>query len=303
MINNKNPRPLPDFLGIGTQRSGTTWLYRHLSMHPEIWMPPIKEIHYFDRLYSSNRFGNTEKLFRDLKKRYQAYKSPAAMPENRRPNLRWDMIYFFRYPDIKWYSSLFIPGTAKITGEITPEYMRLDRKVVEKIYTHNPQLKIIFIMRDPIDRAWSAAIKYLAKTKRRDARTISDDEFLGFIQQRGTLLRSNYLRTLSIWESIFPAEQMHLEFYDEIQENPQEVLLRICEFLGIEASTAYTKKNLHKKIASTDRYKIKIPRAVEFTIAEAHIEQLGKLSQRFGGYPAKWLARSIKILKNYERHD
>ena len=38
----------PDFLCIGAQRSGTTWLYQNLRRHPEIWMPPAKEIHYFD---------------------------------------------------------------------------------------------------------------------------------------------------------------------------------------------------------------------------------------------------------------
>ena len=37
----------PQFLCIGAQRSGTTWLYRNLSKHPAVWMPPHKELHYF----------------------------------------------------------------------------------------------------------------------------------------------------------------------------------------------------------------------------------------------------------------
>ena len=41
----------PHFLGIGAQRAGTTWLHSTLASHPEIWMPRIKEIHYFDRKY------------------------------------------------------------------------------------------------------------------------------------------------------------------------------------------------------------------------------------------------------------
>ena len=39
---------LPDFLGIGAQKSGTTWLHHNLSQHPGVWMPPVKELHYFD---------------------------------------------------------------------------------------------------------------------------------------------------------------------------------------------------------------------------------------------------------------
>ncbi|AHY45759.1 Hypothetical Protein RradSPS_0476 [Rubrobacter radiotolerans] len=39
----------PHFIGIGAQKAGTTWLDRNLECHPGIWMPPRKEIHYFDR--------------------------------------------------------------------------------------------------------------------------------------------------------------------------------------------------------------------------------------------------------------
>jgi len=38
----------PDFLGIGAQKSGTTRLYQNLAAHPQIWMPPVKELHYLD---------------------------------------------------------------------------------------------------------------------------------------------------------------------------------------------------------------------------------------------------------------
>ena len=40
----------PDFLVIGAQRAGTTWLHRVLRQHPSLWLPPVKELHYFDRL-------------------------------------------------------------------------------------------------------------------------------------------------------------------------------------------------------------------------------------------------------------
>ncbi len=43
-------RLYPDFVGIGAQKAGTTWLYHNLRAHPEIWMPPRKEIHYFNRM-------------------------------------------------------------------------------------------------------------------------------------------------------------------------------------------------------------------------------------------------------------
>jgi hypothetical protein len=40
----------PDFLCVGAQKAGTSWLYHQLTLHPDFWMPPIKELHYFDTL-------------------------------------------------------------------------------------------------------------------------------------------------------------------------------------------------------------------------------------------------------------
>src|SRR5215471_17299234 len=40
----------PDFLCVGAHKAGTTWLYRQLDSHPDFWMPPVKELHYFDQL-------------------------------------------------------------------------------------------------------------------------------------------------------------------------------------------------------------------------------------------------------------
>src|SRR5690349_9661304 len=43
-------RAQPDFLCVGVHKGGTTWLYQQLDSHPDFWMPPLKELHYFDQL-------------------------------------------------------------------------------------------------------------------------------------------------------------------------------------------------------------------------------------------------------------
>ena len=45
----------PDFLCVGAQKGGTTWLYQQLDSHPDFWMPPVKELHYFDQLSRTKR--------------------------------------------------------------------------------------------------------------------------------------------------------------------------------------------------------------------------------------------------------
>src|SRR5438094_6624595 len=46
----------PDFLCVGAQKAGTSWLYRQLEPHPDFWMPPVKELHYLDNLNRARRF-------------------------------------------------------------------------------------------------------------------------------------------------------------------------------------------------------------------------------------------------------
>ena len=45
----------PDFLCVGAQKAGTSWLYRQLEPHPDFWMPPLKELHYLDSLHRTKR--------------------------------------------------------------------------------------------------------------------------------------------------------------------------------------------------------------------------------------------------------
>ena len=45
----------PDFLCVGAQKAGTSWLYRQLELHPDFWMPPVKELHYLDNLNRTKR--------------------------------------------------------------------------------------------------------------------------------------------------------------------------------------------------------------------------------------------------------
>ena len=46
----------PDFLCVGAQKAGTSWLYRQVEAHSDFWMPPMKELHYLDNLNRTRRF-------------------------------------------------------------------------------------------------------------------------------------------------------------------------------------------------------------------------------------------------------
>ena len=127
----------PDFLVIGAQRAGTTWLHRVLRQHPAL-LPPVKELHYFDRL--------------DIKRTILSPKERRRVGLKRLLSLDpWLIKYWFRHRDDKWYASLFRGAQARglIAGEITPAYATLNEKVLRRIQRMNEGIKLVFVMRGP----------------------------------------------------------------------------------------------------------------------------------------------------------
>ena len=120
---------LPDFMGIGFQRCGTSWLDDQLRRHPSVWLPSIKELHYFDardptRPIPSYRY-RTHVRWR-VRQYATAVKAGLQGRQARIPttasDLRWDLRYFTGRADDRWYASLFENAKARgsTVGEITP---------------------------------------------------------------------------------------------------------------------------------------------------------------------------------------
>lgn len=123
---------LPDFLIVGAAKSGTTSLHYYLKQHPQIFMPKVKELWFF------------------------AYRGepPSCIPLWLKDE--WGL----RFSDLSDYTRHFADaGENQIIGEISPIYLYRYEKTISNIkevyegkYKH---LKIIMILRNPIERAWS----------------------------------------------------------------------------------------------------------------------------------------------------
>ncbi len=131
---------------IGAQKAGTTWLYQNLRQHPEIWLPPIKEIHYFDR---SNRLLILDAL-RGQSERYMLWRwlEPAIQDMRKNPqHIGWYMEFFLSTRGDRWYEKLFQNATHQQAGDITPAYARLSLPQVQHVYQLLPNAKIIYMLR------------------------------------------------------------------------------------------------------------------------------------------------------------
>jgi hypothetical protein len=286
---------LPTFLGIGAPRAGTTWLHANLGKHPEIWLTPVKEVHYFDARQRGDPRGSFYR--RHLRKRVRRYGSVATYRERWRDGtllsqLAWDLHFFVPPRTNRWYRNIFRPGPGQIAGEITPAYSILKTQLVREIGEINPDLRVIYLLRDPVERSWSSAISELARRRGRSPEKITDQQLLRHFERTAHVLRTDYLRTFETWESVFGRDQMFVGFLDDIREDPGDLLIRLYRFLGVSDSEEHVPAGLSRKVNSSREYSTAIPEPVRIHLAELYLPQLQELSERFGEPATGWLRRA-----------
>ena len=235
-----NVKPL-DFIVIGVSKAGTTTLFQHLRHHPQIYIPPSKEVPFFSQ---DEWFERGWEWF---------------VKEN-----------FARAPlDACW-------------GTITPRYM-IDLRAVERIHNAMPKVKLIAILRNPIDRTFSYYRMRVRKgSENQDFETLARDQLnpesaaeartLPWHPETTSLcylVRSEYGRILRQYLSYFPPEQLKVLFIDDLKERPQFVLDSIVTCLGLEPG--YSPPDLNERYhAGGTRQKIPwlIPAARKITPAK-----------------------------------
>ena len=242
----------PDFLVIGAQKAGTTWLHRNLRNHPQTWMPR-NEVHYFDRKINDRSF------------------------------------------DDAWYASLFKKGRrrGKTIGEYTPSYSVIDRKLVAHAHKLMPEAKIIFSMRNPVERAWSQANMTLVK---RDGgvEDAGEEALRGMFDRQKAQLRTNYLRSLENWGAYYPPERIFVSFLEDIHFHPEKLLEDLYGFLGIDPEFRPEKMNKRINSRSSDV----MPTWAASYLAGVYRDIIRQLDERFGGYASFWRYSTERLIED-----
>jgi hypothetical protein len=225
--NSSLPGALPDFLIIGAQKSGTSSLYAYLRRHPQIRRARQKEVHFFDR-----QFG--------------------------RQGIDWYRGFFpARSSPSESHGSLPV----SITGEATPIYI-FHPLVPERVAETIPAVKLIAILRNPVDRAYSH-YHHERRAQREslsfgDALAAEDDRVDGEVAKimaddtyHATAFRTNsykargiYVDQLQRWRVFFPAQQMLVLETGDLKSRYEQTMRQTVEFLGL-SPCAVTQRKWH----------------------------------------------------------
>ena len=225
---------LPDFVIIGAAKCGTTTLYKKLAMHPKVFMSTPKEPEFFAR----------------------------------------DDIY---QNGLDWYAELFASaGNTQICGEASTLYSltTLFPHTVSRMHSAIPQAKLIYILREPVERTFSYYTQ-LVKNYQNSTRNFhvnrSFDECL-FPEQhpnrcdrelffaphdkhlpddpRSLIDGSRYVKHIKNYLRAFDSSQLLLIDFDQLVEKPDEVMATVCKFLDLNIDDIKDQKEIRENISS-----------------------------------------------------
>ena len=275
----------PDFICIGAEKAGTTWLYDNIRHHPEVWLPPppFKELHYFDdrvphkNLLHLGRFGHGNILRR--------YSSLLRSPQYE--TFRWLWRFNHHHNDsMHWYRSLFTKQD-KVSGDITPLYSTLDERGVE--YARKvvgDKCKVFIILRDPVSRHWSS-IKMLYRYNTIDITQEETSSIISDLKLPVMALKSDYSRMIETWRPYFTDEKFGIFFYDDLVTDNAAFLRQVCQFIGLEDS-GWTAPHLDRR-SNKDKNQISMPTEIKSAVSRYYLPELEILSSMVGGHSRKWL--------------
>lgn len=233
----------PHFLAIGPEKTGTSFLYALFREHPGVYVPPYKEIRFWNegeqipghsrmRLLCSSHWH-----YRDLRGQFRksvirfirTLGGRRLTPDERALN-RWKLRFTIGRRGGEWYDDLF-PDDDRLTGDISPMYYFLSKKRILDCHDHNPDTKIIIFARDPIERVFSKARMNLLKKKGKSADEFDMKTFRDFARNRKKAWIP-YSQVIQRWRSAF--SDVHVAVYDDLVADPAQWYGDICGFLGIE---------------------------------------------------------------------
>ena len=185
----------PTFLIVGSAKAGTTSVYHYLEQHPQVYMSPVKEPQYFSLTGQGRPKG-------------------AAM--------------IGVTPTQEKYLELF-KGVSdqKAVGEASTAYL-LSPTAAKRIAEAIPDVKIIIILRNPADRAFSGYLMQLRNAT--DNGRVEE----AFDSDKKYVRHSFYYENISRYIEYFPREQIGFFLFEELRKNPDQVMRRVYRFLGVD---------------------------------------------------------------------
>lgn len=235
------PRIHDYFVCIGAQKAGTTWLARVLSRHPDVFVTPVKEIHYFDHVRGLTQHLADRKRRSRLRKHYQRLLTQWGRLSELKAQNGWYTRYMADPIDDAWYAGLFADRLGRrFAGEATPEYAIIGTEGLEHIKRLAPDARVIYIMRNPVRQAWSQLL-HQCRVRKLDARRLDESRMREILAEERMRALGDYAATLADVGRVFARSQVLALVYEDIHADRLNAIAEVSAFLGVRFEPAWFK--------------------------------------------------------------
>jgi hypothetical protein len=265
------------FICIGAQKSATSWLHKVLSSDGRLKMPHfIKEVHYFSWVSKTDNLINK---WRDRWKK-ELINSPDTC---KLLNLATSEL------NNNWYVDFMELESGKICAvDITPEYAAMRVEGFNCIKDVADKFKLLFVLRDPVDRSWSAILHwYKNQHTIEDLKSKSVAGLLRLAKSNLVNCRSDYLSTLKTLNEAKVSHLNKIMFYDELLKDSDSFIKQIYNHMEVDPPN-FENNILDNKIHVSP--KIKPPEEFNSEMTKFYKPMVRKLNKRII-IPDAWKAK------------
>lgn len=226
-------------IGLGAPRTGTKWVSTYFAQHPDVLMSPLRVLHYFDSRYAPEEHARYDRQFEErlkkelqreerLKRRDPNVQTEASSIRDRIRMMTDDRAYidYFRK---RWSGE-------KVFSDVTPSYAALSPDVFRIMSEAHPRVKLLFMMRNPIDRFWSGLKLARTRDPGFDAYDAFDARMSGRQQQPG----KDYNQTIANLDASVAPEIVHYAFSENLFTT--DGVSDLCRFLDVRDHPAEVDK-------------------------------------------------------------
>ena len=204
--------PLPNFLIFGVQKAGTTSIYNYLQQHPQVYTSPVKETDFMCR---------------------ESARKPELLTEEEKSRLTRGGRQ--RILTLEQYEALFDrAGDAIAIGEASPNYLFAHEQAVPNIKTYIPDAKLIAVLRNPVERAYSDYLMSLRQVVGNLKPLAEQVETSGSTSY--TLLKGLYYEGTKHFIDTFGTAQVKIFLFDDLRQDSAGLMRELYAFIGVDSS-------------------------------------------------------------------
>lgn len=222
--------------GLGATKAGTSWLHDHLAGHPDCHFRTIKELHYFGLAEAQQFDWQLDHGRREIAAAREAGERGAARLRDLRD---WQKVLRLRVQNAGAYLGYLTGGRKgrRVVGDITPAYSLLPPETLRVMAGLTPDVRFIYLLRDPVARLWSH-VRMIAQRTAPDHFAEESSALMGRVldgdlsgEGEGIVRRGDYAGILAKLDAALDPKRLLVMFYEELTSVPG--IARLAAFLGI----------------------------------------------------------------------